>query len=162
MNIQTVTSTIQLILAPVVMLTACSLVLNGQFNQYISINNRLREMTRERLGLIRLTSRDVFDSERLEEIDHQIPQLLSRHLLVRNALVLLYSAIVAFILDMFVIALAVVTLTVWLTTLVLLVFLIGILLFLGAGIMATIEVSRSHQAVHYEVERVAKLSRMGK
>ena len=91
MTINTVTRLIQLMIVPVVMVTACALLINGILQQYASINDRLRLMARERLELWHpreaeqatpMTARDAFITERLEQIDTQLPQLLQRHHLV--------------------------------------------------------------------------------
>jgi Protein of unknown function (DUF2721) len=54
-NIQTAGKTIQLILAPVVMVTACGVLLNGMLSHYAAINDRIRTLVGERLGLTLLT-----------------------------------------------------------------------------------------------------------
>ena len=52
MSIDTIIRTINLILAPVVMVTSCAIVLNGLFGHYENIAARLRAMHRERLELL--------------------------------------------------------------------------------------------------------------
>ena len=61
MSAENVTRTIQLILAPVVMITACALLLNGLLSRYDALNARLRIMGRERLDLLR-TPRTLNDA----------------------------------------------------------------------------------------------------
>src|SRR5207244_2207763 len=45
---------IQLILAPVVMFSACSVFVGGVLNHYTSVGDRIRALTRERLDLLRV------------------------------------------------------------------------------------------------------------
>ena len=52
MSAETVTRTIQLILAPVVMLSACSVFVGGVLAHYAAINDRIRTMVHERLELL--------------------------------------------------------------------------------------------------------------
>src|SRR5579883_2348490 len=103
MDTATVARIIQTILPPVVMVTSCALVLNGLLQRYAAVNDRLRAMARERLDLVRaaggelqasLSDADSYTRERLREIDHQIPDLLHRHSLIRDALLTVYLAIV--------------------------------------------------------------------
>ncbi len=163
MDIQTVTRTIQLILAPVVMVSACALILVGLLNRYSAIANRLRAITRERLELLAMQS----DSEhapqladqRLEQIDAQLPLLQRHHKQVHDAVLFVYYAIAAYIADMFVIALAVSTSALWLSTAVLLLFLVGMGCLFAAVLFMAREIRTSHQALHFEVEQVARLER---
>jgi hypothetical protein len=161
MTAETVSKTIQLILAPVVMVTACAILAGGLLTRYAAINDRLRAITRERLDLLRAgangAQRDPLMSERLEELDAQVPGLLHRHQQARDALLSNYGASLIFIADMFVIALAATTGTAWLPTLVLIVFLAGIAVLFVGLMLILLEVRTSHEAVHYEVRRVTGL-----
>ena len=155
MSIQMVTSTIQLIIAPVVMVSACAVLLTGLLNRYASVNDRLRSMTRERLDLVfGLAPVAAPARERLREIDIQLPQLLHRHRTLRNAALVLYSAVLVFVLCMFGIALAAATDSAWAATSALVIFLAGTT---GLGIaigLVTLEIRNSDRAIRYEVERV--------
>jgi hypothetical protein len=112
MNAALVTQTIQLIIAPVVMVSACGVILNGLLSRYASVNDRLRTMAHERWDLLRTTrggeavaaEPDPNVVERLQEIDIQIPQLLRLHHQLRDAALLLYVALLFFIACMFLIA----------------------------------------------------------
>jgi hypothetical protein len=167
-DVEAVTRTIQLVLAPVVMVTACAILLNVLQSRYAIVNDRLRAMSGERLELLRTPgastlalppNADAFIVERLAEIDRQIPDLLGRHLTLRNAILAVYYAIAAFIATMFVIALATTFGTAFLATTILVLFLAGTALVLvGVGLTA-VEVRASHLAVHYEVNRVMGLGR---
>src|SRR5260370_8240513 len=113
MSIDTITHTISLILAPVVMISSCAIFLNGLFGHYQSIAARLRAMHRERLELLQTvgtsTTAEVSVDiivQRILEIDTQLPNMLRRHKLIRDAVVAIGVAISIFITSMFIIALA--------------------------------------------------------
>jgi hypothetical protein len=100
MTAQTVAQTIQLIIAPVVMVTSCAVLVNGILSRYLSVGDRLRLMTHERLDLLRRpdgtldrpqAEADQYKAERLSEIDRQMPALLSRHELLHNATLMIYQ-----------------------------------------------------------------------
>src|SRR5918911_330037 len=113
MSAEAVTRTIMLILAPVVMFSACSIFVGGVLSHYTSVSDRIRALSRERLEFVRslrTTPRGpeaarALARERLEEIDGQLPDLLDRHRLVHHAALAVYGAILVFILTMCVIAL---------------------------------------------------------
>lgn len=161
MDIETVTRTIQLILAPVVMVTACAILLTGLLSRYAAINDRLRVMARERFDLLAANRAsqpaDSLVAERLEEIDAQLPMLLRHHKLAHDSVLFVYYAVAAYIADMFVIAALVAASAVWASAVVLLLFLAGTGLLLVGVLLTAREVRTSHLALHYEVERVARL-----
>lgn len=162
MSVQTVTQIIQLILAPVVMVTACGIIIGGMQNRNAAINDRLRALARERLDLLRIASAtsaqdDPYLMERLDEIETQTPGLLRRHSLAHQAVLTVYSAIMLFVLCMFVIAVAAQTHAAWIATGALLVFLAGTLVLLLGIVRIVMEVRQELVAVHFEVERVMAL-----
>src|SRR5205823_11467783 len=53
MSPEAIGRTIQLILAPVVMFSACAVFVGGVLNHYTSVGDRIRALTRERLELLR-------------------------------------------------------------------------------------------------------------
>lgn len=83
--------TIQLMLAPAVMISACGLLLLGISNKYSSINNRLRLLNEERRRhhnkLNQENNLDYFDTIRLQSISKQLNELLCRSKLVRNVII---------------------------------------------------------------------------
>lgn len=159
MTAQMVAQTIQLILAPVVMVTACALVLNGVLSRYAAVNDRLRALSRERLDWLRSgpEARDDLAAERLEEIDEQIPELVRHHKLLHDGALGVYFAVAVFIADMFVIALAAVTGAAWLATAALVIFLAGTGVLLFGVVLTALEIRTSHRAVQGEATRVAGL-----
>ena len=101
--------------APVVLLTVGGMVSNGLITIYHDIDNRMRDMTRERLEIRRGPTGQVLetdivpaiDQERLYEIGVQLPMLLRRHKLTRLAVLTIYIALVVLGLSIVVIAIAV-------------------------------------------------------
>lgn len=155
MNAQTIGEIIQFILAPVVMISSCSIFVSGLLSRYAAINDRLRLMAHERRELLhtRQTADDPFVDERLSVIDWQIPDLLHRHKQAHDAVLLTYCAIFLFICDMFAIALLVVSGVAWLSGVVLVLFLGGMISLMLAILQTVTEVLHSHRSVRYEVER---------
>src|SRR6266498_5612397 len=113
MDPEMVARTIELIIAPAVMITSCCIFGAGLLAHYSAIGERLRITVRERIDLLREKeaneSSNVIVKERLEDIDYQIPKLLRHHLLVRTSLAGILIAMVFYILDMFVIAFSVIS-----------------------------------------------------
>jgi hypothetical protein len=162
MSAETVARTIQLILAPVVMVTACAILLGGLLSHYATINDRLRALARERLDLLRqananATVPDAFILERLQEIDKQIPDLLHRHRLERDAVLCVYCAVLVFLVTMLVIAIAAVANSAEIATAALIVFMGGTGILSWGVLLTAVEVRQSQRAVEYEVRRVAGL-----
>lgn len=94
---------IQTILAPAVMISACGLLLLGMQNRYGRINDRMRALARERLDLLPKRGESVADV-RLAAIERQMPDLLLRVRLQRNAVYSLFGAVIVFVVDAFIIA----------------------------------------------------------
>lgn len=156
-NAENVGRTIQLILAPALMISACAILVGGLLSRFAAINDRLRIMTRERLDLLRNISGNPFANERIRELDAQFPDLKRRLMLAHNAVMTIYGAILVFILDMLLIAVAALTNTIWTAFLSLLVFLTGISI-LGLVVLLTLrEVRTSLYSILYEVEHVSIL-----
>jgi hypothetical protein len=161
-DIQAVAQTIQIIVAPVVMVTSCALVSSGLLQRYAAVNDRMRSMTHERMEMLRELDRnpesaDRYSAERFRQIDRQLPELVHRHRTIRDGLLLVYGATAVFVACMFVIAIAAVARSGWLATSALLVFLGGTVLLLAAVVLIVVEVRTSHQAVDYEVAEVLAL-----
>jgi Flp pilus assembly protein TadB len=166
MNTQMFAQTIQLILAPVVMISACAIIVTSLVARYATVNDRLRAMARERLDLLRAThgpleGRDVYIAERMAQIDHQAPELVGRHKLLHDAILAAYCAISVFIFCMLAIAAAVVSSASIAATGALLLFLVGLCTLLCSVLVTTVEVRRSHNAVDYEIGRVLALKDAG-
>jgi Protein of unknown function (DUF2721) len=159
MTTEMIVRTISLILAPVVMITSCVLLLNGLLTRYEIISARMRAMHRERLDLLQVIGYKTSDGEptlgfsmqRVQEIETQLPPLLYRHKLIRNAILAVNVAILIFISSMFIIALAVITNTPLTAGTALLAFLIGTGALLVGIVITTLELYRSQREVAYEI-----------
>ncbi len=160
MTIDAIIRIISLILAPAVMITSCAILLNGSITRYESVNVRMRTMHRERLellqGLGKITNSGVppgeFNTRRIHEIEVQLPLLLQRHKLIRNAVLAENSAILIFVTSMFIIALAVLANSTLIANIALLAFLIGTGALLVGVIISTLELHRSQREVAYEIQ----------
>jgi hypothetical protein len=152
MNAETVVQTIQLVIAPTVMISSCTLIQNVILARYSSIGDRLRVLVRERLDL--LEKYDISQAiyrDALYLIDQQLLLLSRRYLLVQNTSLLLYGAIVCFLLTMLAIALARGFQTFIFSYLTFFLFLLGTLILLVSTFFAALEIRVSHKAIHSEV-----------
>jgi uncharacterized protein DUF2721 len=160
MTADEIARTIQLILAPVVMVSACAIYLGALMGHYQAVNDRLRSMAHERLDLLREPlDTDPERRERLQELDHESPELLGRHRLLRDAVLAVYSAISLFVFCMLSIAAAVVTGSTGVAQLVLVLFVVATAAMLVGVVLSAIEIRVSHRALAYEVHRVLRLKR---
>jgi len=150
--------TIQLILAPVVMVTACAITLGALLGHYQAVNDRLRAMGRERLDLLRSgVQADAVGRERLAEIDVQAPDLLRRHRYLRDSVLSIDIAILLFVGCMLAIAIATTTGSSGVAIGVLGLFLLGTLALLVGVLLSALEIRRSHGALAYEIGRIFSL-----
>lgn len=161
MSAADIAQTIQLIIAPVVMITACMLFQNGVLVRYTSIGQRIRSLTHEQFELLRASQGDDFDLERLEEIDRQLPLLTRRHRLIQKAVLLAYGAIAILILTMFAIALSVAFNAGIISILALMLFLAGTGVLFIAILLTSLEIRISHRALCYEVHLSIKRPKSG-
>ena len=169
MTIDTIIRTIQLMLAPVVMITACSTYITMLSFDYQSIVNSIRSMSREHLNLLQAASSsetgvsvstlDVVSKERLHEIENELPGLLQRHGFIRNALLCINVAILIFIASMFLIAVAEFNNIQPGAFIALLTFLTGIGVVLIGVVQVIRDNSSSHHDVIYEAMRSLKFGR---
>ncbi len=159
MNAEDVAKTIQLIIAPVVLVTACAIIQGGVLGRFVYVGQRIRALANERLELLHQgKTDDGFSIERLQEIDRQIPLLKQRHRLLQRSGLLIYTAVIIFLTSMFAIALSVASNVSAIATIALLCFMGGTCLLLIAVILASQEIRLSHQAICYEVNRIASLT----
>ena len=174
MDLEMVARTIQLIIAPAVMITSCCIFMNGLLTLYASIGERLRVTVRERVDLLRETELDKMRSpategsveesgliaqERLEDIDFQILSLLRHHLLVRNSLAGTFIAMAFYILDMFVIAFSVLSNRAGSYSAILAVFLLGVASQLSGVLYSVFDGFMSHKIYAYETHHAMSLEK---
>lgn len=161
MHPEMIAGLIQLIIAPAVMVTSCAILLGGILGHYTGINQRLRAMAQERLQILRergpSAGADPLTTERLHEIDLQIPDLVNLYCQVRNVILMIYLAIAMFLADMLIIALAVLTRLEWIGFASLLGFLIGTAALLWSILLMVREAWASNRATYFEVTRVLNL-----
>lgn len=155
---EAITKTIELIIAPVVMITACAIMLNGLIVRYASLGERLRSAHQEHLNLLETDlNKNHLKAERLLDLEHLLPDLLRHHHLVHNVLVVIYISILVFMLDMLLIALAVSVSASWLSQLVIVVFLTGVGILFWGMVLIAYELSTSHHSLQLEVHRTCQL-----
>jgi len=158
MQHEAIVKTINLIIAPVVMITACGIMLNGLMVRYSWLSDRARSMHQERLNLLELDlNQHKSKGERLHHLDHLLPDLLHHHHQVHDVLVLIYLSISVFMLDMLVIALATANDMAWLNQLVVLVFLVGVGILLVGTVLIAYELRTSHDSIQLEVHQNCRL-----
>ncbi len=103
------------------------------------------------------SSLDVLLTERLQEIDGQLPEMAHRHLLVHHSLLALYAAIGVLVLTMCIIALTATVDASWVGPLVFGIFLVGVLMTLAGVLLITVEIRTSRRSLSFEVHRVSQL-----
>jgi Protein of unknown function (DUF2721) len=159
----TAINAISAMVAPVVLLTTGGLLTNGLLTVYSSVNDRMRDMTRERLEIRRgptgerLAEIPFIDQERLAEIDAQLPMILRRHHLIRNAVLLIYMGIAVLGLSIIFIAVAVGEHNEDFGRVALGLVLAGTVVMLAGLLMAGLSLARSADAITYAVERTRRL-----
>ncbi len=156
------TDVIQSILAPVVMITACALLLNSIGAQYTNFANQLRALALERVELLRQLAKASTDltflESKLEIIDRQLPLLLSHHHSLHNTMLLIYLSIIACLTSMSILGCSVVFRTVWVERAALLSFLIGVVtLFIGMLVLTRC-FRGSHQLEQFIVHKTCQLA----
>lgn len=117
-------------------------------------------MDRERFDLVHVSTADErLVTERLAQIDYQIPDLLARHRIVHDAILGVYYAIVLLVASMFVVAAAALTDQAWLAMLVIVFLLAGTAVLLYAMVLTTSEIRRSRHSIVYEAQGALRLIR---
>jgi hypothetical protein len=158
-------SSIQAMLAPAVLMTTAAITAGGIQTMYSAVNDRMREMTSEKLtrftgvdgGLLDRRELSATAALRVGQIDAQLPLLRQRHRSLRNALQLLYSAIVLVVVTMILIAVAI-TVPDRIAGTAALVSILAATAVLLAGIgFVGVSVMRSISAVDFEVDRTLEL-----
>ena len=151
--------------APVVLLTVGGLISNGLLMVYNSVNDRMRQMTRERVDILtgpageklEVATVPVMSRERLEEIKAQLPLILRRHNLTRVSLLIIYAAIAVLGFSIVVIAIAVDLNDETAGRVALGLVLAGTLIMLvGIGV-AALSLAKSADAITYAVKRTSEL-----
>lgn len=158
MNAEMIAHTIMFILALAVMLNATAVLFNGLLSDSALLNERMRRLAYEGLELLRAVQ-DVLNLERLQEIDTELPAMLHRHKMLRNAILLISIAIAPYVVTMLLIGLAAFG-VLWVETAALILFLFSTALMLVGILYKVLEVHSSHFTVAFEVERIRRLPRV--
>lgn len=156
---------ISAMVAPVVLLTVGSLISNGLLTVYNSVNDRLRQMTRERIEILTgpagekldVASVPVMSRERLEEIKAQLPLILRRHKLTRLSVLIIYAAVGVLGFSIVVIAIAVDLADETAGRVALGLVLAGTVVMLAGIGVAALSVAKSADAITYAVNRTSEL-----
>jgi Flp pilus assembly protein TadB len=152
---EVVTQAIELIIAPVVMITSCALLLNGILARYAIIESRLQEAYGEKLGLSQQErSEERGKAKRITLPEQIIPDLLRHHHLLHEGLERIYYAILIFMFDMLAIAVSVLTAWPWINQFVVFIFLIGLAVLLWGLVYIAQEIRISHVSVQLDVDRM--------
>lgn len=157
-DVASIVQIIQTLLSPVLMISACGLILLTMQNRYGRLNDRLRELSRERMELLGIKTQAAMVCK--NAIDRQMPDLLKRNKLLRNSLVSIFSAVLCLIFVIFFIALALFWpphISVYLSVGVFV--LAQVLIFFGISFMVR-EAFISHRAVEYETHKMLELDRI--
>ena len=158
-------SAISAMVAPVVLVTTSALLSNGLLAVYGSVNDRMREMTSERLALLcgahgqflSKTELSAVSQERLAEIDEQIPMILRRHRLIKDAVLILYGAVAILGLSVIAIAVAVSAGSESFGNAALGLVLAGTLVLISGLLVAARSLATSNDAISYAVSRTNSL-----
>lgn len=147
---------LNLLLAPVVLISACGLLCLSATNRLGTILARIRTMHRERVDTHLVLRDDPHFQDiqhmRLEALQSQAHSMLRRAALIRNELFLLYSAILLMLLCSLLLGLSVlfdISRTIGVAL-----FVLGIVSMIAAIAFALFEVACSLRAVRDEHERV--------
>ena len=162
---------IQFILAPVVMITACALLLNSLGSRYATIANRLRSLSHERFELLQKTdlqktdppeTRFSFIQERIQQIESQLPDLLNHHRSLHHAILRIYVAIALFLASMFILSGAAMTQWRSLEMMALIIFLAGVGFLFLSILFTAIDFRQSHKVTENEVKRICGFSSLSR
>lgn len=160
MTAEAIARTIQTILAPVVMISACALFLSGHQARYAAVTNRLRNMVHERLELLHDDNdTSTLKVERLRQIDRQLPELLHHHKGIHETVMTIYSAVMIFIISMFTIAFAAAMHSAWMAFAALVLFLSGTGVLLLGIVVAALAFRTAHRGIQYEVRQTCGISK---
>ena len=147
-----ITKFISDMLAPVVMISACGLLLLGLQNKYSNIISTIRELSEEKRDLKLTEDLNKFQVRRLKSIEKQVGQLLRRARLNKNSILNLYTGMIFFMLTSLFIALRDLGLLFKGELFPLILFLVGTAFVFSGTVFAYLEVRISFRVVQFEVE----------
>jgi hypothetical protein len=154
-TINSIVQIIQLMLAPGLMISACGLLLLGMNNKYSLVVNRIRLLNEERRKTVNKSDDKDFkyhENLRLESISTQITDLVFRVKLVRNAVLSYTIAVALFVLTSIFIGLGFLFDLTRFNSLIIILFLLGMLSVLCGVVYAAYETYKGYEIVNFEVK----------
>jgi len=156
---------IEAMVAPVVLITTGGILTNALLGAYSLVGAHMREMTRERLGILGGERGELLDAdrigaigqERLTEIDAQLPMMLVHYGLLRRAVFVMYVGLVLLTLSVIGIAAAVETDSEAVASVALGLVLVGTVDVLVGLALAVRTLAISANAITYAVQRIGAL-----
>jgi len=146
------TRAIGVIIVPAVMISACAILLNGITIRYTAIDSLFRSLNQESFNLKRdRSNHDLLEQERIVHLDHLIPKLLNHHHLLHNVLTLIYLSLFIFVVDMLLVAASLSITILWVSYLVLGVFLAGIVILCWSLFLIVYELRAAHDLIQLEL-----------
>lgn len=158
-------SAISAMVAPVVLITASSIFANGLHAMYVNLYNHLRTLTHERLdvladdqGALRSPA-DLSDigRERLHQLDRQLPHMLHRLRVLRDAALAIYVSVGFQVLAVIAIGIAVVQDSESWGAVALGLVLAGTVVLLAGLVLSGRFIAKSSDAITYAVQRTQRL-----
>ncbi len=150
---------IQMLVAPVVIISANGLICLALYNRLAAIVTRARTFTKERfdsvtrLSALPLEHQNGIEARRLRQridaLDDQVRHILSRARIVRNALLLLLTTVVSMLICSIFLGMSI--LVDWLALTSLAVFVAGLLVMIAGVVLAMVELARALEPVTLEV-----------
>jgi hypothetical protein len=153
-EIISIVDVIQLMLAPGIMISACGLLLLGMNNKYSLVVNRIRLLNEERRKVLNNAGGKNFSYDanlRFESIALQLKALVYRVWLVRNAVLSYSIAVALFVLTSLFIGLQYIFNFIGLSSLITLLFLLGMISVLIGVVFASYETFKGYEIIQLEV-----------
>ena len=150
----TAQQTIQAILTPALMISACGLLLLGLNNRYATVISRIRLLNdekRRKLADPEGIDREYVDALRFESVMRQIPSLITRVSYLRRALLFLWIGVICYLLSSLLLGAGLFfgidapTLAVW-------VFMIGLASAVVGAIFALLDIALAYRVLKLEVD----------
>ena len=145
---------IQAILAPALLISACGLLLLGLNNRYTTVVSRIRTLNdekRRRLADPVAIDREYIDALRFESVMRQIPSMFVRASRLRYALICLWIGIVCYLLTSLCLGVSVL-LSVNLAIAAVWIFMIGILSASAGVVFALLDIALAHKVLKLEID----------
>jgi hypothetical protein len=146
--------TIQSILAPALLISACGLLLLGLNNRYATVVGRIRVLNdekRKKLSEPDKVEREYIDAVRFESLMRQIPSMLARANHLRHALISLWIGVFCYLLTSLVLAASIFVDRTFATVAVA-VFMAGIIAASVGVVFAVLDITLAQKVLHLESE----------